>query len=80
MAKRKRTGTIRIGCAGWSLGKEYALQFPGEGTHLTRYAERFAAALPNGQLVTVPRCGHNVHSQNTAGFLEAVHDFLAANS
>ncbi len=39
-------------------------------------AVRFATALPNGQLVTVPACGHNVHSQNTAGFLEAVTPFL----
>lgn len=39
-------------------------------------AERFAAALPAGALVTVPNCGHNVHSQNTAGFLVAVTPFL----
>lgn len=41
-------------------------------------AERFAAALPQGRLVTVPDCGHNVHSQNTPGFLAAVAPFLAA--
>ena len=35
-------------------------------------AERFAAALPNGTLVTVPDCSHNVHGQNTRGFLAAV--------
>jgi esterase len=40
-------------------------------------AERFAAALPNGELVTVPNCGHNVHSGNTLGFLEAIGPFLA---
>jgi esterase len=39
-------------------------------------AERFVAALPNGRLVTVPDCGHNVHSQNTPGFLAAVLPFL----
>lgn len=39
--------------------------------------ERFATALPQGQIVTVPRCGHNVHSQNTVGFLEAVMPFLS---
>ena len=39
-------------------------------------AERFASALPNGTLVTVPNCGHNVHSQNTVGFLEAIQPFL----
>ncbi|WP_333989496.1 DUF72 domain-containing protein [Pseudomonas sp. S3(2024)] len=30
-----------IGCAGWSLGREYWPQFPAEGTHLQRYAARF---------------------------------------
>ena len=39
--------------------------------------ERFAEALPQGRIVTVPQCGHNVHSQNTVGFLEAVSPFLA---
>ena len=32
-------------------------------------AERFAAALPKGTLVTVPKAGHNVHGQNTKGFI-----------
>jgi pimeloyl-ACP methyl ester carboxylesterase len=40
-------------------------------------AERFASAIPGGRLVTVTNCGHNVHSQNTPGFLEAVTPFLA---
>jgi pimeloyl-ACP methyl ester carboxylesterase len=40
-------------------------------------ATRFAEAMPDGRLVTVPACGHNVHSQNTTGFLEAVAPFLA---
>jgi pimeloyl-ACP methyl ester carboxylesterase len=39
-------------------------------------AERFAAALPQGRLVTVADCGHNVHGQNTPGFLEAVRPFV----
>jgi pimeloyl-ACP methyl ester carboxylesterase len=39
-------------------------------------AERFLNALPAGKLVTVPACGHNVHSQNTPGFLAAVVPFL----
>jgi pimeloyl-ACP methyl ester carboxylesterase len=39
-------------------------------------AERFAARLPNGRLVTVPDCGHNVHSGNTPGFLDVVGPFL----
>ena len=41
-------------------------------------AVRFADALAHGQLVTVPNCGHNVHSCNTKGFLDAVGPFLAA--
>jgi pimeloyl-ACP methyl ester carboxylesterase len=40
-------------------------------------AMRFVDALPNGRLVTVPKCGHNVHSGNTPGFLEAITPFLA---
>jgi pimeloyl-ACP methyl ester carboxylesterase len=40
-------------------------------------AIRFVDALPNGRLVTVPDCGHNVHSGNTPGFLEAIAPFLA---
>jgi esterase len=40
-------------------------------------AERFAAVLPQGQLVTVGDTGHNVHSGNTAGFIDAVGPFLA---
>jgi pimeloyl-ACP methyl ester carboxylesterase len=40
-------------------------------------ATRFAAAIPNGQLVTVPGAGHNVHGANTPGFLEALGPFLA---
>jgi pimeloyl-ACP methyl ester carboxylesterase len=39
-------------------------------------AERFAATLPQGRLVTVPDTGHNVHSGNTPGFLDAVGPFL----
>lgn len=41
-------------------------------------AQRFVDALPQGQLVTIPNCGHNVHSGNTAGFLDAVRAFLDA--
>lgn len=32
---------IRIGCAGWQLRKDQQPQFPGDGTHLQRYAARF---------------------------------------
>src|ERR1700728_4361671 len=43
-------------------------------------AERFVAALPKGQLVTVPGAGHNVHSANTPGLLEVVGPFLTSLS
>ncbi|HET6606810.1 MAG TPA: hypothetical protein VFG62_09090, partial [Rhodopila sp.] len=39
-------------------------------------AERFATALPRGGLATVPKAGHNVHGQNTPGFLRALTGFL----
>ena len=39
-------------------------------------AERFCNTLADGTLVTVARCGHNVHSGNTIGFIEAVRPFL----
>jgi uncharacterized protein YecE (DUF72 family) len=32
------THTLRIGCAGWSIGRETAASFPGDGSHLERYA------------------------------------------
>ena len=41
-------------------------------------AGRFRDALPRGVLKTVADCGHNVHGQNTKGFIEAVSDFLVA--
>ncbi len=39
-------------------------------------AERFAAVLPRGSLVTIPNCSHNVHGQNTKGFIAALGRFL----
>ena len=41
-------------------------------------AQRFRDALPHGTLVTVPNCGHNVHGQNTTGFIESIGGFLSA--
>jgi esterase len=41
-------------------------------------AERFAGAMPRGRLVTVPDCGHNVHGQNTKGFIGELGGFLNA--
>lgn len=45
---------------------------------LPEAAERFAEALSDGRLVTVAACGHNVHSGNTRGFLDAVVPFITA--
>ena len=39
-------------------------------------ANRFVDALPHGELKTVPDSGHNVHGQNTTGFLDALVPFL----
>ncbi|MGE3818906.1 MAG: DUF72 domain-containing protein [Isosphaeraceae bacterium] len=39
----ERPRKIRVGCAGWSLRKEYSDHFPTEGTHLGRYSARFPA-------------------------------------
>jgi hypothetical protein len=39
-------------------------------------AERFIATLPQGALVTLAHCGHNVRSQNTPGLLEVLLPFL----
>jgi uncharacterized protein YecE (DUF72 family) len=37
------SGAHLIGCAGWSLHKEVAAEFPEEGSHLERYAAVFPA-------------------------------------
>ena len=41
------------------------------------YAEEFAKAVQDGRWVQIEKCGHNVHTQNTPGFLEALRPFLA---
>ncbi|MGE0878291.1 MAG: alpha/beta fold hydrolase [Acidimicrobiia bacterium] len=43
-------------------------------------AERMVSRLPKGQLVTVEKTGHNVHSGNTPGFLDAIGPFLESLS
>jgi len=35
---------LRVGCAGWSLPRPTWPEFPSEGSHLERYAQRFDAA------------------------------------
>jgi uncharacterized protein YecE (DUF72 family) len=39
----KMPGQWRIGCAGWAIPRQHAEAFPGPGSHLERYARRFAA-------------------------------------
>ena len=34
---------VFVGCAGWSIGREYWPRFASDGTHLQRYAGRFSA-------------------------------------
>ena len=40
----RRSATIRMGCAGWSLPRNAWPEFPTDGSHLERYAARFNAA------------------------------------
>jgi uncharacterized protein YecE (DUF72 family) len=50
-----RPGNVRIGCAGWSIPKGYGDRFPGEGTHLARYAARFPAVEINSSFYRAHR-------------------------
>lgn len=36
-------GTALVGCAGWSIPREYSARFPDVGSHLQRYASVFGA-------------------------------------
>ncbi len=38
-----RVPALRIGCAGWSIASRNSAHFPGEGSHLERYARVFDA-------------------------------------
>jgi uncharacterized protein YecE (DUF72 family) len=38
-----RSHDVRVGCAGWSIRREYAGRFPEEGGHLVRSAQRIPA-------------------------------------
>lgn len=37
------TPFVHVGCAGWSIPRQYAAHFPADGTHLERYAQRLPA-------------------------------------
>lgn len=41
-APRRDAADLRVGCAGWSLPSKWADRFPGEGSHLERYARVFS--------------------------------------
>ena len=83
----RRAGAINVEAQqdNVSLDDAKAFDFPvllvrGETSNILNpdAAERFRDALPQGKLVTVPDCGHNVHSQNTHGFIDVIDPFLDA--
>lgn len=51
-------GDVRVGCAGWGLPTAKAEAFPGEGTHLARYARRFTCVEINSSF-------HRPHQRRT---------------
>lgn len=81
----RRLGIVRAGGPQENITLAEAAEFDlpvllvrGENSNILEpdAAERFAAAMPLGKLVTVPDCGHNVHGQNTLGFIAALGAFL----
>jgi uncharacterized protein YecE (DUF72 family) len=57
----KRAGLptqLRVGCAGWTIPKQYASRFTADGSQLTRYAERL-------QAVEVNSCFYRSHRPST---------------
>ena len=51
------TAGVLIGTAGWSIPPAVAAAFPGEGTHLERYARRFSAVEINSSFHRPHRIG-----------------------
>lgn len=51
-------GSTLVGCAGWTIPREAAPSFAAEGSHLERYAGRFAA-------VEINSCFHRPHQAKT---------------
>ena len=59
-SERARQGPeppIRIGTAGWTLSRETAASFPGNGQHLERYARRLCCAEINSSFYRSHRAG-----------------------
>ncbi len=48
---------VRIGTAGWGIPRALAQEFPGEGSHLERYARRLSCAEINSSFYKLPRAG-----------------------
>ena len=78
--ERRQHGTRRDAADGFHRYPGPTLLVRGERSNIleAEAAARFAESLPGAALVEVPDCGHNVHSQNTPGFIEAVAPFLEA--
>jgi uncharacterized protein YecE (DUF72 family) len=53
-----RVAEVKIGTAGWTVPRQYADDFPAEGTSLQRYATRFRVAEVNSSF-------HRPHRQST---------------
>ncbi len=75
---RRQSGDRRDVADGFHQFSGPTLLVRGESSNILEAdaAKRFVSDLPNARLVEVPNCGHNVHSQNTPGFIEAVSGFL----
>lgn len=48
-------GELLVGCAGWAIPRGYAASFPGEGSHLRRYAGRLSAVEVNTTFYRIPQ-------------------------
>jgi uncharacterized protein YecE (DUF72 family) len=46
---------MSIGCADWSIPRQYAEHFPDQGTHLERYAQRLPAVEINASFYRARR-------------------------
>jgi pimeloyl-ACP methyl ester carboxylesterase len=83
LSAHERCECKRDGSDLWNYLKQMrwpVLVVRGEGSAVLtrRVAEQMRAALPNGHLRVVKQAGHDVMSDNPAGFLEAVLPFLRA--
>jgi uncharacterized protein YecE (DUF72 family) len=54
----RRAASVRVGCAGWAVPRSAAARFPGQGSHLERYAAAFPAVEINSSF-------YRYHSRST---------------